>query len=109
MESVTVQADKQFAIMAQTNLDMQRSLTELTRNMTTMSQILSTNITTGSTTVTQISDMTSTDHSMYLADMSGEKRKAADGTNHTQAGHFQVAPADGLSTEEESPAGAAGD
>jgi hypothetical protein len=109
MESVTEQAEKQFAIMAQTNLDMQRSLSELTRNMTTMSQILSTNITTGNTTVTQMSDMTSTDQSMHLADMSGEKRKAADGTNHTQAGNFQVAPADGLSTEEESPAGAAGD
>ena len=68
MESVTDQAEKEFAIMAQTNLDMQRSLAELTRNMTTMPQIISTNITTGNTTVTQISDMMSTDHSMYQAD-----------------------------------------
>jgi len=30
MESVTDQAEKQFAIMAQSNLDMQRSLAELT-------------------------------------------------------------------------------
>jgi len=77
--------------------------------MTTMSQILSTNITIGNTTVTQISDMTSTDHSMYQADMSGEKRKVAESTNHTQAGNFQVAPVDGLSVEEEPTTGAASD
>ena len=40
MENVTGQTEKQFPIMAQTNLEMQKLLAELTQNMTTMSQIL---------------------------------------------------------------------
>ena len=65
--------------------------------------------TTGTPTVTQISDVTMTDQTMLLADMSGEKRKTADGTNHTNVLTSQVAHAEGLSTQEEPTPWAAGD
>ena len=65
--------------------------------------------TTGTPTVTQISDVTMTDQSMPLTDMSGEKRKMADGTNYTSVLTSQVALTDGLSTQEEPTLGAAGD
>ena len=77
--------------------------------MTAISQFMATNITTGNTTITQISDMTSTDQSIVQADMSGEKRKAADSTNHTPAVNSQVALTEGISTQEESTFEAASD
>jgi len=65
--------------------------------------------TTGTPTVIQISDVTMYDQTMPLADMSGEKQKKADGTNHTNILTSQVALAEGLSTQEEPTLGAAGD
>ena len=109
MAVITGNAASQFKLMAQNSSEMQKTLAEITRNMTVLSQFMATNITTGTTTVTQMSDMNSTDQSMFQADMSGEKRNAADSTNHTQAFNSQVAPTDGLSTQEEPTFGAASD